>query len=1713
MDAYQDGNALSIAELWAFPTMLRLACVELLVTSFERLIPELRAPFPPTSLVAVHDSLEDTESVARALANLGVIASLPWKDFFVRTSRVEAILCGDPAGVYPRMDFETRDRYRGAVEDLANRADCTELEVAKHAVVRARGASGDANGDHVGHWLVGEGRHELERSIGYQPGLRSDFGHWLRDHAAPLYALALAAATLTAVVPPGAYLAAVGADLPVWVAGTLLALLPASVVGVTLVHWVVTRVVAPRVLPKLDFESGIPPESAAAVVMPVLVAGVGEVPPLLERLERHYLATVDPIVQFALLTDHADAPTEHTPEDEEGVRALVAGIRGLNERHGRGGRGPFHVLQRARRYNPAEGCWMGWERKRGKLEEFNAFVLGATGSAFCNHEGDADALRRVSFVVTVDADTVIPTGSVARLVGTLAHPLNRARFDRDTGRVCSGYTVIQPRVEISPEAGIRSLFARLYSGDAAIDIYTRAVSDVYQDLFGVGIYVGKGVYDVGAFQISLEGRVPENALASHDLFEGIHGRAALATDIVLYEGFPACYAEFSRRWHRWLRGDWALLPWLGRRVPGRGGGHLPNRLSWIGRWMILDNLRRSLLPPALVTLLAAGWLMLPGSPWVWTGLAVTAPGAYLFSDLVSGIARVGGRRRGAVRTTRRAIADHAGRWILAIVFLAQDAAIALDAVGRTLWRVSMSHRHLLEWISAAHSAARLEERRSRADLWREMWFSPALALTLGATIVVFAPAAVHSAAPLLLLWLLSPEIAERLGRPRAQRREVLAQEEREFLRPIARRTWLFFETFVGPDDHWLPPDNFQEEPQEEIAHRTSPTNIGMMFLSSLTACDLGYMGLRDLEARLRNTLDTLDRLPGYRGHLFNWYDTRSLDPLEPRYVSTVDSGNLAVSLVAVREACREFSRGPTLRADAWNGLTDGLRLLQEALDALPDGGGDEIHARVTSIAEIASRARQEPTTWRRTVRHLCDRECPELDRMLAKAIEISGARALETLREVRIWLERVHHHLRSMRDDIDTLLPWLASIDSPPRACEELAARVAELVPPALPLDESADRCARARKTLAEADGAGGESLAGAGWLANLDGDLATGAQNAGRVREALLDAAARAEAMAWAMDFGLLYDAERRLFHIGYNVSADRLDPHHYDLLATEARLASFFAIVKADVPVEHWYFLGRPLAEAHGSVTLVSWGGSMFEYLMPALLVRSHRQTLLGRSEQTAVEAQRRYARQLGIPWGISESAFASLSPERHYRYQAFGVPGLGLRRGLSKDLVVTPYAAALALAVLPATAVANLRELECLGAVGRYGFFEAVDFTPERVPEGRRFSRVRAYMAHHQGMILAALGNALAADALARRFHADSRVRAVELLLDERVPSELPAQIVREEEHEGPAARRRSRPTPAPWVPPAAGAFPQVHALGNGRLSTWISDAGGGGLLWNEQAVTRWLPDSTRDDHGLWVYIRDEDSGAVWSAARQPTGVVSSDERIVFHSHLAEFHRRDHGIGIVMEVGVAPGDDVEIRKLTVVNDSGRARRLLLTSYAEVVLAPPLEDERHPAFSKLFVHSEFIPALDALAFVRRPRNPRERPPVLLHRLLTDDAGLHALAFDTDRRSFLGRNGTSALPRGILETPGGAAGWTLDPVMALQRHHGVRIEGVGARAGRSPRIALVAGLGARRCGRGIRPRAGASRPRSRPAARAPDAGVSRRAAARVPPGRHHRPF
>jgi len=1670
LNAYQEVTPLDIAELWALPVLLRLCSLEELTSALERLDSHLASPLARSALTPpfIADSLpDDTECVARLTRMLRVLSEISWFELVSKTSVVERVLVKDPAGAYRRMDVESRNRYRTMVEWLARRTKCTEVEVAERVVSHSRRSgrrsegSGDSARTHVGYWLVDSGRDEFEQTIDFRPRLRDRVYRLINRHASAVYLGSLLLATSAILIPPACYLRVVDATIIGWIVTLILAALPASMLAVTAVNWAIALFRSPCVLPKIDFTDGIDPEFTTAVVVPALLGSDGEIDHVLDQIECRFLCNSDPSLRFVLLSDCVDAPAQTMPEDAALVVRTIDGIRRLNVRYGTNEYdGPFYLFHRKRRYNPRERVWMGWERKRGKLEQFNQFLVGEPVADLAVFEGRTEALHGVRFVITLDADTQLPRDSAARLVGTLAHPLNRARFNDGDEKLERGYSIIQPRIAMAPRSGRPSLFNRLFCGDTSIDIYSRAVSDAYQDLLGVGIYVGKGIYDLEAFRRSLSGRVPENALLSHDLFEGLHARVALASDIVLYEDYPPHYLAYARRLHRWVRGDWQLLPWLSRRVPSASGDRIASSLSLIDRWKIADNLRRSMISPALLLLLMAGWLWLPGNAIFWTLLAPLAAAGHLVTDFASGLAHE--RRRvpasDAIVSVARGLKESAGRWLAMLAFLPFESLISLDAALRALIRMHVTGRSMLQWTTAAHAATELTTDDSRQHYWREMASGPFFALILFAAIACWRPVSLSAAAPVLLTWLLSPEIAYRISLRPKLHQEPLDQRQIAFLRRLARRTWLFFETFVGPDDHWLPPDNYQEEPRVDIAHRTSPTNIGMMLLSSLAAWDLGYIGLRDFSSRLRNSFESIGRLERHRGHLLNWYETQRLTPLQPRYVSTVDSGNLAGALLAFSQGCAEMRGASIIGPARWEGLIDALGLLGEAARSLVTDDdhpmGTLLSDWVVNITADAVQARNDSHRWNSI---LDPGRISGLGDLLGVSIDASDSSMDQSaLRALRIWIDRIAAHLDEIRQDLELLLPWhslrftrLPKLEDA-GAKQYLADAVRELRCRLLANSSLADipRCGdqagalldTVRESIAQFEIAGDGRSVIESWIEDFQQAIAAAVSNGAKLDSELQGLARAAESLVESMDFGLLYDRADRLFFIGFNLSSNRPDPHHYDLLASEARLASFIAIATHQVPEEHWFALGRPLTRQAGLDVLLSWGGTLFEYLMPTLLMGSQEGTLLSGSQYAAVAAQIDYGERREVPWGISESGFAAVSADQHYQYRAFGMPGLGLRRGLADDLVVAPYATGLALPLDPKAATRNFERLSDLSMMGDYGFYEAVDFTPERLIGSERQSIVRSYMAHHQGMILAALDNFLCDAPLPRRFHSDRRVESADLLLHERAPLGLPVETPLDAsvEIEIPIQLPEAPPLLS-WQPVQAGASPEVQVLGNGRLSSLVTDSGSGGLSWLGVALTRWTPDPVLDANGLWIYVRDEADGSVWSVGRQPIGHRGEDSNVVYHSNSVEFHRRDHGITLSTEIAVASADDAEIRMITIRNDTPRARRLTFTSYAEVVLAPSVEDEQHPVFSKLFVESEYLPAFDALAFRRRARAPDQHFPHLLHRVVYDTRTTTFLGMEGDRFRFIGRSRSARRPALAGERLSGTVGVGLDPIMSLQ--------------------------------------------------------------------------
>lgn len=1671
---YQRITPLTMGELWALPTMLRIRIVECLTwaimqaTGIQTDDEDGVSAWEPSFQEPVSEAI-----VSNCIVSLRALATQDWKAFFESTSRVDEVLRRDPAQVYSRMDFETRDRYRKVVEELARATDRNEEEVALEVVRLAervrhspQTVENPSRTSHIGFYLLDAGQPKLEARLNYHPPRDVRLRRWVFGHSIPVYLGSIGLFTLLILLSVVWYALLTDGTLLQVIAAGLLAWLLAVTISVNLVNWIITHAVPPRVLPRMDFEDAIPSECSTMVVIPSLATEPHDIESLLQQLELHFLGNAHPYLHFALLTDFADAPRQHMPDDDALLEQLKHSICALNEKHGKEDSGPFYLFHRNRKWNAGEDCWMGWERKRGKLVEFNRLLRGSKETSCSTAVGDLYILPEIKYVITVDADTVLPRDSARRLIATLAHPLNEAEFDPGTGAIVAGYTVLQPRVEIKPTSADQSLFTRVFAGDATLDPYTRAVSDVYQDLFGEGIYIGKGIYDVETFERSLAGRVHENTLLSHDLFEGIQGRTGLVTDVILFEEYPPHFLAYARRLHRWVRGDWQLLPWLLSKVPHVGEGKIPNNLSLLDRWKILNNLSRSMLAPAMLLFLIAGWLWFPGSASVWTLVGVLPPAVPLILHIGNILAH--GRRSVSLRRDAPSLRTDAGRWLLELAFLPYVTLLVLDAITSTLVRLTITRKRLLQWTSSAHTVRLFGKQRKLALLWNQMGGALILALGLALLVGLVNPLALPAAAPLLLLWLGSLQIANWISRPVTHQQPPLSVSKHHQLRRLARRTWLYSEQFVGPDDNWLAPDHFQEKPRGLLVHSTSPTNLGLLLLSTLAAYDLGYVGMMDLVLRLGSTLDSMGRLERYRGHFLNWYDTRNLEPLPPRYVSTVDSGNLAGCLLALKQGCLELLSDTLLRWERWQGLLDTLDVLAETVESLQGVGLDSAVAPLLALLSLIRQqilaAEDDPSSRAPLLANLSESGRRNLEQLLITLVE-SGSDALDAavLRDLSLWSERVRHHLISAQSELDLLLPWFGLLRQPPVLFSQVQAdqaiadtwkalRDELLTTPRL--DEVPEVCRRGQARLNQlqkllTDGVcpGDQTCSEFAtwvdeariWCNRLD----EGLDSAKMVAEGFLinckELSEQAEAYLQAMDFQFLFDPRRQVFHLGYNAGSNNLDPNHYDLLASEARLASLLAIAKGDVPQSHWLHLARPITRLDGIRPLLSWNGSMFEYLMPSLLMRTYKGTLLDQTCREVVRAQIAYGRQKNVPWGISESGYYGFDDNLNYQYKGFGVPGLGFKRGLGDDLVISPYASLLALSLDPQAVVENIARLIDHGMLGYYGFYEATDYTLSRMRLGQKSAIVQSYMVHHQGMILLSLTNYLQDEVMLRRFHADPRVQSTNLLLQEQVPQQVPAEAPHPEEI---SALRPIQPRPSlrPWHAPVDAPLPQVHFLSNGRYCLLITSAGSGYSRWQEMDLTRWRSDTTLDDWGTWVYVQDHDTGDLWSAGHQPCSFSSENQDVLFYAHKAEFQRRDHDISLRMEITVHPNDDVEIRRVTLTNHSDRRRRLRLTSYAEVVLASHAADQRHPAFTKLFVESEYLPELNALLFRRRPRSAKEKPIYLAHLLLSSGHKL-ATSHESDRARFLGRGRTPRSPAALTgDNPGlsGTTGATLDPIMAL---------------------------------------------------------------------------
>ncbi|MDG4884248.1 glucoamylase family protein [Mesorhizobium sp. WSM4884] len=1527
-------------------------------------------------IISEHQTLSSGNvTTGNIIRGLRLINDVDWTVWFEGVSRIDTLL--RERTDFAALDFFSRDQYRTAIEQLARRSDLSEYRVAEKAIELAGHTPGvtDASGvpetadpsvhTDVGFFLVGPRRPELERAIGYRAPFYVTFKRaftatgWL-GIVVPVFLL-----TVLLLVLSGNALANLGLSAGAITLMLALFAVPASEGALAFFNTVVALFLKPTRLVGYDYKHGIPAEARTLVVVPSLIGSRDDVEENIRNIEVHHLANTAEEIHFALLSDWPDSKTEIDAADIEILQYARDEIARLNARYPSEGAPRFYLLHRRRLYNQAQGCWMGWERKRGKLHELNLLLRGDSDTTFLPL--DVPLPDKVTYVMTLDADTRTTRDAVSTLVGKLAHPLNRPHFDPAKRVVTAGYTILQPRITASLTSGDdASFFQRVFSANRGLDPYVFAVSDVYQDVFGDGSFTGKGLYHLDAFETALKNRIEENTILSHDLLEGALARAALVTDVELVEDYPTRYSVDASRHHRWARGDWQLLGFM---FDPRSG------VPALSRWKMVDNLRRSLTPIFWVMACVAGWTLLPFTQAAqWQALLILSLFMAPTFDIVNGILPKSGDQtpRGHFSALARDTVFGTALVALKVLLMAHLAWMMGDAIIRTLYRLFVSRQNLLEWRTASQA-----HKSGGSDLgaYYSMMYGAVIIGVVGLAIPVLADSTgAFVAFFFAIFWIGSPAVACWISRSaETEDRLRISASDIHALRTVARRTWHYFETFVTAEHHHLPPDNYQESPAPVVAPRTSPTNIGVYLLSVVSARDFGWISLSDAITRIDATMTTIENMPRDRGHLYNWYDTTTLKPLYPLYISAVDSGNLAGHLVAVAAACAEWAEAPSVHLQGdFEGILDTVTILDESLEDLPDD--------------------------RRQLRPLRQRLADRLDGMRRAVMTIKAQPEMASIRtinlavlagEIRKLATAIHTEAASPKSDV--IADWAARLEA---TCE---AHVHDSHN-----DESAVSALRTK----------------------------------------LLALRGRCRRYAFEMDFSFLMRQERKLLSIGYRVEEHQLDESCYDLLASEARLTSLFAIAKGDLPTEHWFRLGRPIVEIGFKGALMSWSGSMFEYLMPPLVMKEPHGSILNQTSKLIIKRQIQYARSKNVPWGISEAAYNARDRELTYQYTNFGVPGLGLKRGLGQNTVIAPYATILAAQFSPREAVQNLMRLRSIGALGRHGYYDAVDFTPQRVPEGTDHAVVQNYMAHHSGMSIAAVADAIFEGRLRERFHSDPVIESAELLLQEKAPRDIPTATVRTEADERAKDETETESPDTRIILDPIKALRATSVMSNGRYSVMVTATGSGYSRFGELAVTRWQPDPSEDRLGSYIFLRDTATGDWWSATAEPKRAENERVQTLFADDKASFTKSVGSLRSEVECIVISEGNGEGRRITLYNDGPTDRHIEVTSFAELVLGNEASDNAHPAFSKMFVETEIAPNNGAIFATRRKREKSEPDLTMVH-FVTDPSGPSRDAeAETDRRAFIGRGRTIA--NAVAFDPGvrlgGGQGFTLDPVAALRR-------------------------------------------------------------------------
>lgn len=1507
-------------------------------------------------------------AIGNCIISLKNISNLDWTNIFDSVCIVEEILKEDPLNVYINMDEESKNYYRFHVEKLARNLNIQETFVAKKALELAKDKHSEGRRDkesHVGFYIIDRGRSEIFASLG-----KRDWKSGIYLKSEKYYTLPIIFSTLIVEIFICRYVY-LNSNLGMASLVGLVAWVPLVSIFISIFNRIFSKIFSPVLLPKLELKSGIPEDMKTFIVIPTLLTDLKRVEELAEQLEIHYLSNKEKNLYFALAGDFKDSKLEKNDEDALIIEAGLDAIEKLNNKYSKDEK-IFYYFHRNRVYSDIQNRWMGWERKRGALVEFNELLLGRENTTYSVISSDISHLQgNIKYIITLDADTKLPLETAKRLIGTISHPLNVAVIDEKNNIVKEGYGLVQPRILVDIESSNKSLFTRIYSGQGGIDPYTTAVSDIYQDLFGEGIFTGKGIYDLKTFQRCLESSIPENSVLSHDLLEGSYVRVGLATDIELIDGYPEKYISFTMRLHRWVRGDWQLIRWL--------KNSSDNCISKLSKWKIADNLRRSILAPSLLLLTILGLSVFPGNTFIYLGIVLlTIFLPFLLSSLGHILYNKNGKRISLHGNKISALKGNFYQGILSIIFLPYEGFLMIDAICRTLYRVFISKKNLLEWTTAFDMEKKLKN--DLKSYFIRMKNSMVLSIVNILMVYVFKIQNIYLAMLISALWFLSPMIAYFISIPDVETKEHIDTSE---IVKVLRKTWDYYETFANEENNFLPPDNFQEFPYNGVAYRTSPTNIGFLLLAILSARDLGYITTSEMISYISRVVDSIEKMDKWKGHLFNWYNTKTLQPLRPYFVSTVDSGNFVSYLYVLNSGLKEYLERPLIDKKLFCGVLDTINLIENESDRV-------------EIAEQVKKIEDDDVDGLKVIyKDVLKRKESSKDKWIANSINRMDALIYEysTFMPNEILSKTIEYSYEKIDRE--------ASLLKLQRYYEESLKLVK------------------------------GE---------NKKQEIMLLYQNVSDLiskTESLID---KVDKFIGETEFTPLYDEKKNLFSIGYNVEDKKLLDSYYDLLASEARITSYISICRGEVPKKHWFKLGRSLIVKNGYISLASWTGTMFEYLMPSLVMKNYKNTLLDETYKTAIKIQREYCKKKKIPWGISESGFFAFDVNLNYQYKAFGVPQLGFKRGLKEDLVISPYSSMLALNFAPQYVSLNINNLLRENMNGEYGLYEAIDYTSKRLPQNMNKAIVKSYMTHHQGMIFLAINNFLNDDILIDRFHRNPQIKIGETLLQEKIPTD----IIVAKEKENTIDMEYIKTKKEMYAVRSYGKKHldeiECHILSSGNYSLLITNRGSGYSKKDDIFLNRWRRDFHTRQYGSFIYIKDLTHNKYWSATYEPTRVEPDEYNVKFSNDKVTFYRKDGFIETKMDIVLLSEDEGEIRKIKLTNNGDEDVLIEVMSYFELVGDRLESDMAHPVFNNLFVKTEVVPEYEALIGYRKKRNETMNPTWIVHSVKDEESSQEGFQYETNRGNFIGRGNDITNPNCLYKDLTNTVGSVLDPIMSLKK-------------------------------------------------------------------------